>query len=115
MEELENTNPVMDNPGDNPVNPNNMDAENPAPEQQGTDFSQLFSENIAENTPAQKEPTPSVDTVVSQPIQEESVTSLEQTNQVTESPVQETETVNFEKEIEHTTFNNSRNIYTIIK
>ena len=55
MEELENANPTMENPGENPANPNGVEVENPATEPQSTDFSQLFSENIAEETPVKEE------------------------------------------------------------
>lgn len=69
MEELENANPTMENSGENPVNPNGVEVENPATEQQSTDFSQLFSENITEETPVKEEPAQEG------PIQEEKISS----------------------------------------
>ena len=96
MAELENTNPIMGNPG-NPINPGST----PEPEQ-APDYSQLFSENIAESTPAQSEPAPTVNPVASQPVQEERVTP---SNQQTETPAQE-QTINFEQEIANTSLDN---------
>ena len=55
MEELEKANPTMENSGENSANPNSADFENPATEPQSTDFSQLFSENIAEETTVKEE------------------------------------------------------------
>ncbi|MBQ5945071.1 hypothetical protein IJL65_01370 [bacterium] len=107
MAELENTNPVMDNPG-NPVNP-----EPTSEPQQAPDFSQLFSENIAEGTPIQQNEPASVDNVTTQPIQEESVTPSDPANQPTETPAQQQpqeQTINFEQEIAHTSLDNHQNV-----
>lgn len=110
MEELENTNPIMDNPGENPVTPEpEVNAStSPAEPEQSQDFSQLFSENIAENTPAQQ----------SEPIQETQpvsspVVPQPQENQVetiTPEPQVEVETPSFEKVMEDTTLDNSQSI-----
>ncbi len=114
MEELENTNPVMDNPGDAPATAKDLWAENLAPEpQQAPDFSQLFSENIAENSPAQNESAPAMDTANSQPVQEQNITPSELADQPTETPVQQQpqeQTVNFEQEIAHTSLDNHQNV-----
>ena len=94
MAELENANPIMDNPGENPINPE--------PEQ-APDFSQLFSENVSDATPMQEsEPAPAAGTPAQQPVQEEPVASSEPVSQPVEAPVQEEQTVNIQKELEHT-------------
>ena len=69
MEELENANPTMENPGENPANPNGVDVENSATESQSTDFSQLFSENITEEIPVNEE------LAQEEPIQQEEISS----------------------------------------
>ncbi len=69
MEELENASPTMGDPGENPANPNSTNIENPATEPQSTDFSQLFSENIAEETPVKEE------LAQEEPIQQEEISS----------------------------------------
>ena len=94
MAELENTNPIMDNAG-NPVNPEpEVNAATSEPEQD-PDYSQLFSENIAESTQTQNEPAPTVD----------DATPSEPVNQPVETPVQE-QAVNIEQEIAHTSLDN---------
>jgi hypothetical protein len=115
MAELENTNPIMDNPGESPINPApevnvaNPSAEPVAESEQAPDFSQLFSESIADSTPIQEsQPAPSVDTVNVQPSQE-TTTPVESTSQPSEAPVQE-QPVNFEQEIAHTSLDNHQNV-----
>lgn len=89
MEELENANPTMENPGENPVNPNGVEVENPATEQQSTDFSQLFSENIAEETPISEE-TPIKEGIIQEetPQQEEISSPAQPELQEVQSEVQ---------------------------
>ena len=100
MSELENTNPTMDNPGDNQSTPSSeTNAQSTMPEQQGADYSQLFSENIAENNSNQSgestaDVQPNVQEAISQPV-----------NQPDEAPAQQ-ETVNIEQEIAHTSLDN---------
>ena len=127
MSDLENTNPIMDNPGEDLVNPNDLgtNLQNPMPEeQQAPDFSELFSENISENThiqeelvqeepvqeePAQEEPTPSPETPDLQENSEELASTPEPVNQE-EVLVSET---NFDQVIEHTALdNNPQNVQT---
>lgn len=143
MEEFENKNPVMDNSGESPTSPNDLWAENTAPQQQGPDFSELFSENIAEEVAVKQEPIQE-DLSQTQPAQSEPI----QTEPVQESPVQtevssvqpdlqaiqqepntetpaepaETNTVEnnvevpenaFSKEIQHTALDNSQNAQDI--
>jgi len=69
MEELENANPTMENPGENPTSPDGMEIENPATQPQSTDFSQLFSEDITEETPIKEE------IVQEEPPQQEEISS----------------------------------------
>ena len=118
MSDLENTSPIMDNPGENPVNPNDLEADlqNPMPEeQQSPDFSELFSENISGNTPIQEEPiqeqsVPSSETTYSQENSEEITKTPEPINQDDEVLVSET---NFDQVIEHTALdNNPQNVQT---
>ena len=115
MEELENTNPVMDNAGNNPNTPYNLDQnlQDPTPEQQRQDLSQLFSEDISENNSAenlqnQNEPVAPVETIpqpetpnVSEPVKP----SVQETRDQTLEP-------NFQKELENTSLDNSQNIQT---
>ena len=115
MEELENTNPVMDNAGNNPNTPYNLDQnlQDPTPEQQRQDLSQLFSEDISENNSAenlqnQNEPVAPVETIpqpetpnVSEPVKP----SVQETRNQTLEP-------NFQKELENTSLDNSQNIQT---
>ena len=116
MAELENTNPIMDNPEESPINPApevnaaNLSAEPVTAEsEQAPDFSQLFSESIADSTPIQEsQQAPSVDTVNVQPSQE-TATPVESTSQPSEAPVQE-QPVNFEQEIAHTSLDNHQNV-----
>lgn len=98
MAELENANPIMDNPGENPINPE--------PEQT-PDFSQLFSENVSDATPMQEsEPAPTVEATAQQPVQEEPVTPSEPVSQPVQAPLQEEQAVNIQKELEHTSLDN---------
>ena len=107
MEELENTNPVTVNPGENPLNPNDLEIENQATEtQQSTDFSQLFSENITESTPIQDEPVSFPDTPNLQENPQETINFWESAQQQAETQVSEP---TFEKMIEETALNNSQN------
>lgn len=112
MAELENTNPTMDNPGTNPLNPE-LEVSTPttaAEPEQAPDFSQLFSENIADSTPIQEtEPSPSIETPSLQPSAQEPVTPLEPINQPTEAPVQQEQTVNIEQEIANTSLDSYQN------
>ena len=116
MEELQNTNPAMDNPDLNPVAPEdtNSNVQNPVTEQQqSTDYSQLFSENISENNSAenlqnQNEPVAPVETIpqpetpnVSEPVKP----SVQETRDQALEP-------NFQKELENTSLDNSQNIQT---
>jgi hypothetical protein len=133
MSDLENTNPIMDNPGEDLVNPNNLEADlqNPMPEeQQAPDLSELFSENISENTQVQEEPVQEEpvqeEPVQGEPVQEEPISSpetpdlQENSEQVTEAPKpvnQEDEVLisetNFDQVIEHTALdNNPQNVQT---
>ena len=106
MEELENTNPVTDNPGENPLNPNNLGIENPSTEpQQNTDFSQVFSENIAESTPIQDEPVSFPDTPNLQENPQETINFWESVQQEAETQVSQP---SFDKMIEETALNNSQ-------
>ncbi|MBO7094956.1 hypothetical protein J6V86_01975 [bacterium] len=112
MAELENTNPIMDNPGTNPLNPE-LEVSTPttaAEPEQAPDFSQLFSENIADSTPIQEtEPSPSIETPSLQPSAQEPITPLEPINQPTEAPVQQEQTVNIEQEIANTSLDSYQN------
>ena len=110
MEELENTNPVTVNPGENPLNPNDLGVENQDTEpQQSTDFSQLFSENIAESTPVQDEPVSFPDTPNLQENPQETINFWESAQQEAETQASEP---TFEKMIEQTVLNNSQNSQT---
>jgi hypothetical protein len=115
MAELENTNPIMDNPGDGPINPEpevNVASHSSEPvtaePEQAPDFSQLFSENIADSTPIQEtQSAPSVNTVNVQ--SQETATPVESSSQPNEAPVQgqlQEQPVNFEQEIAHTSLDN---------
>jgi hypothetical protein len=140
MEELENTNPTAGTPNENPVIAENMDSnqQNPTTEQQSTDYSQLFSENVSDNsttenntvdsTPFQENPVPTVETTnqietENQPDTTETVTqeAAIQENVVKEPPVQEnivqevevqTPEPNFNKEIQNTSLSNQQDIQT---
>lgn len=127
MEELENTNPTMDTPMDNPATPNTSEVnlQNSAAEQWNTDYSQLFSENIAENAPVQEEPVSSDSTDLQQNSEEpanvvEWTTPQAKINQQPEvvsqpevqvqEPQVEAPEPNFQKELENTSLDNSQNI-----
>ena len=141
MEELENTNPTTGNPNENPVIAEDQDSnqQNPATEQQqSTDYSQLFSENISDNsttenntidsTPIQENPVPAVEPAnqietENQSDSTETVTqeAAPQENIVKEPPVQEnivqevevqTSEPNFDKEVQNTSLSNQQNIQT---
>ena len=141
MEELENTNPTTGNPNENPVIAEDQDSnqQNPAAEQQqSTDYSQLFSENISDNsttenntidsTPIQENPVPAVEAAnqietENQSDSTETVTqeAAPQENIVKEPPVQEnivqevevqTSELNFDKEVQNTSLSNQQNIQT---
>ena len=118
MEELENANPTMENPGETPANPNAVEVENSATEQQSTDFSQLFSEDIAEETPVKEELTqeePTQQKEISSPAQPElqeaqpELQEAQPESNNTETATQVTEVASTETNVLNPEFTNNEN------